>query len=68
MDFGEFGAGFCLGIFVLAILLIFIHPTENGENNIKKQAIVEGHAEWVATDKGEPEFHWNDYCGRKIER
>jgi hypothetical protein len=56
-------AGFMMILAVVAIVC-FILGAWMVHTNIQREAVKLGHATWVANEKGEAIFTWNEHCGK----
>ena len=50
----------CTLLFVVLITMCLIKEFDNGTDQMQQQAVLAGHAEWVADKNGKPQFKWKE--------
>jgi hypothetical protein len=47
-------------LFVFLATMCLIKGFDNGTDQMQQQAVIAGHAEWVADKSGKPQFKWKE--------
>jgi len=50
----------CTLLFVVLVTMCLIRGFDNGTDQMQQQAVLAGHAEWVADTNGKPQFKWKE--------
>jgi hypothetical protein len=50
----------CTLLFVVLVTMCLIKGFDNGTDQMQQQAVLAGHAEWVADQSGKPQFKWKE--------
>lgn len=50
----------CTLLFVFLATMGLIKGFDRGTNEMQQQAVLAGHAEWVADKSGKPQFKWKE--------
>ena len=53
-------AGLIIPCFILVIAACVVSGFNTGIDNMQKEAVIKGHAEWVADTNGKPQFKWKE--------
>jgi hypothetical protein len=53
-------SGFWFSLAFILVLAAFLAGILIGEKNIKKEAVLNGHAVWGADAQGDSKFQWNE--------
>ena len=50
----------CMLLFVFLATMAFVKGVGDGTDQMQQQAVLAGHAEWVADKSGKPQFKWKE--------
>jgi hypothetical protein len=50
----------CVILVIFACTVSNICGFNTGTDNMQKEAVIKGHAEWVADQSGKPQFKWKE--------